>query len=289
MDMRKLILIISLLLSLNSIGQTPMRMLIKHATAAGYDADAQAYIDRVETALGSGLTTPEKDAINTFAVGLKNNSLWTKIYDAGLFIGGTTSTHAETLKGVNDITWNGTVTHSSTGSVGNGTNGYGNTNINASTALTLNNSHVAFYSRTNNNTGVGDIGAQSATNSRIFIFPRSATNYISDHNSNSAGVRVTAANSESTGFYISTRVSSTDHRGFKNGSQLGSTSTTANNGTFPSLDLTIMGVNNGGTVSVFSTREMCFWSVGEGLSSAECSTYNTLVEALQDALSRGVQ
>lgn len=286
--MRKLFLILSLFACIHSIGQTPMRMLIKHATAAGYDADAQAYIDRVETALGSGLTTPEKDAINTFVVGLKNNSIWNKIYDAGMFIGGTASTHAETLKGLNDITWNGTVTHAATGSVGNGTNGYGNTNINASTALTLNNSHAAFYSRTNNNTGVGDIGAQSSTTSRITIFPRSATNYISDHNSNVVG-RITAANSVSTGFYVSTRVSSTDYRASKNGSQLGSTNSTTNDGTFPNLNITIMGVNNSGTVSVFSTREMCYWSVGLGLSMSECTTYNTLVEALQDALSRGVQ
>lgn len=288
MGMRKLFLIISILTCLVSSAQNPMMRLIRHTASVGYDADAQSYIDRVETALGSGLTTPVKDAINDFVVGLKNNSLWTKIYDAGMFIGETATTHAETLKGVNDITWFNSPTHASTGTVGNGTNQYGNTNINASTALTLNNSHAAFYLRTNNNVGVGDIGAQSATNSRITIFPRSAANYISDHNSNVVG-RLTAANAVSTGFYVSTRVSSTDYRAFKNGTQLGTTNATTNDGTFPNLTITIMGVNNSGTVSTFSTREMCYWSVGLGFSSAECSTYNTLVEALQDVLSRGLQ
>lgn len=284
------ILIILLLFSSTAFGQRNFFSQGKPAkiTPIAYDSDAQAYIDRVETALGSGLTTPVKEAIDDFVVGLKTNSLWTKIIDAGMFIGGTASTHAETLKGVNDITWNGTLTHASTGSVSNGTDGYGNTNINANTALTLNNSHVAFYSRTNNNTGVGDIGASSATTSRVQIFPRSATNYISDHNSNSAGVRITAANSESTGFYISTRISATDHRAIKNGSQLGTTSTTTNNGTFPNLTITIMGVNNSGTVSTFSTREMCYWSVGEGLTTSEASTYSTLVNTLQTSLSRNI-
>lgn len=288
--MRKLFLVISFLVSLAAVGQSPMHRLIRHTGVIGYDTDAQDYITRVETALSDTLTTAVRDAINTFVVGLKNNSLWSKIYDAGMFIGGTATTHSETLKGVNDITWTGTVTHSSTGSVSNGTNGYGNTGINASTALTLDNSHIAFYSRTNNSTGVGDIGAQTSTTSRVTLFPRSATNYISDHNSSTAGSgRISAANSSSTGFYVSTRISTTDYRGSKNGSQIGSTNTTANNGTHPNLTITIMGINNSGTVSTFSTREMCYWSVGQGLSMSECSTYNTLVEALQDALSRGVQ
>lgn len=44
-----------------------------------YDADAQDYINRVETADGSALETATKDAMNQLFLDLKSNSLWTSI------------------------------------------------------------------------------------------------------------------------------------------------------------------------------------------------------------------
>ena len=44
---------------------------------AFYDTDAQAYISAVETADGQGLEAAVKDAINSYVLSLKLNSIWT--------------------------------------------------------------------------------------------------------------------------------------------------------------------------------------------------------------------
>jgi hypothetical protein len=48
------------------------------AGGGGYDADAQAFFDYVETTLSASLTTGEKDAVNDLVVDRKAAGLWTK-------------------------------------------------------------------------------------------------------------------------------------------------------------------------------------------------------------------
>lgn len=249
------------------------------------DADAASYIARV-IATGVTLTGAEKGAINLFVVQLKHYSLWPKITDAGIFIGGTAAAHSETLKGVFDITWAGTVTHDAMGSVGDGSTGYGTLGFNANT-LTINDSHISIYSQTNNTTSATDISALNTTTSRFQIILYSAGNTISDHNSSTVGAgRVSVANANTSGIYISTRVSSTDFRLIKNGSQIGSTAATTNNGTFPAVGMVIMCLNTNGTKSLFSNRKLSYSDYGTGLTLAECAIHSTLVNNLQKALGR---
>jgi hypothetical protein len=58
--------------------------------APAYDTDAQTYITAVETADGQALETAVKDAINTFVVGCKADSIWTAIKASCILAGART-------------------------------------------------------------------------------------------------------------------------------------------------------------------------------------------------------
>lgn len=280
------ILIILLLFSSTAFGQRSFfsngkPSIITPIPPPSYDSDAQDYMDRVE-AHGVSLTTPQEEAINDFFIDAKSNSLYTTaLFDGGLLIFGIAAANAEKFKGGTDVEWNGTVTHASTGVTSNGTTGYGDLNFTGS-ALTLNNSRISIYSNTNSPiTNAVDIGCASGTTSRCIIFIKSGSNLLSDHNSSTSGSgRISTANADASGYFISSRVSSTDHRVFRNGTQLGTTAVTANNGTFPAVEFSLMGLNTNGTTSAFSTRELKYWDAGEGLSTAQAETWSTLVSNL---------
>ena len=85
------------------------------APAGGYDPDAQAYIDAV-IAAGGTLSSPQQDAINTFYVDLKANSLYTKVDEMWMIFGGTQTSSG--LRGINPggagFTWSGSWTYGNT-------------------------------------------------------------------------------------------------------------------------------------------------------------------------------
>lgn len=248
---------------------------------SSFDADAQDYINRVE-AHGVTLTGAQETAINNFFLGAKSNSLYTTaLYDGGLLIFANSGANGESFKGLHDITWNGTVTHASTGVTSNGTTGYAGLGFNGN-VLTLNNSRISVYCNTNTAiTNAVDIGAASSATVRCLIFIKTGSNLLSDHNSGTAGSgRLTAANSDASGYFISSRVSSTDHRVFRNGSQLGTTATGTNNGTFPAVNMILMALNTSGTITNYSTRELKYWDAGEGLNTTQAATWSTLVATL---------
>lgn len=63
-------------------------------SASSYDADAQAWIDAVESADAQALETGVKDAMNQLVIDMKNSSLWTPIKTMNVWMG------ARTLAGI---------------------------------------------------------------------------------------------------------------------------------------------------------------------------------------------
>lgn len=284
--MRKLLLIIYLGIVLQSVGQTPMRMLIPKAVSITYDTDAQNYITRVEAG-GRTLTTAEKGYINTLVLAQKASGVWAKMYDCGLPIWGNATSNAETLKGVNDVTWSGTITHGANYVQSGG--GWGNTGIVPSTHLSANNVMVGVYMITDANVTNGvALGASDGTNgTRLNIFPRTSGSFILDlYGTNT---RILQANANSLGYHAGTRISSTDLRMYKNGSQVGSTNTTANTGTFTSQPLYFMAFNGNGVGSAATTQRFTMWIVSAGLTAGEIAQDNADVEAFMDSMGIGVQ
>jgi hypothetical protein len=179
----------------------------------------------------------------------------------------------------------GGVTHSANGVLGNGTNGYANTFLSPSSNLTQNSTHISFYSRTNISANQVEIGALG-TNSieRVTMSVSFSGNFSSDLYNFSTG-RVTAANANSTGFYVGSRINSTTHKAFKNNSQLGSTNTGASgNISLISNSIEVLRFNS----AFYSTKECAFASIGDGLSDTEAANLYTAVQNFQTTLNRQV-
>lgn len=125
-----------------------------NVSGGGYDTDAVAVITAIE-ATGPTLTTGQKNAINGRIVALKAQSKWTNMKAYYGFVGGTAAAHAINWKspGTFNITWNGTITHSATGVLFDGSTGYGDTGLNDNTVLGLDDVSIGGYSRTSTNTG----------------------------------------------------------------------------------------------------------------------------------------
>jgi hypothetical protein len=230
------------------------------------------------------------NALNTFDTGLISNGLATKMKALYPFVGGTANTHKYNFMDARDtnsafrLTFNGGGLHSSTGYKPNGSNAYANTFLTPSANLSPTSSHISFYSRTNVSTTQVEMGV-TTNNSDYYLIEinTSGTSYFAVNN---AGI-VSSSDSNSLGFYVANRPSSNLINGWKNSTKI----TTGVNSYNPSpsiLPIFIGAWNENITPMYYSTKECAFSSIGDGLTDSEATTFYTLVQALQTALSRQV-
>jgi hypothetical protein len=249
------------------------------------DADANAFL----TAAGITNST-QVSATNQLTVSLKSNNLWTKCIAIYPYVGGTATTHKFNLKNPLDtnaafrIVWNGGVTHNSNGIIGNGTNGYGNTNITDSTYLLQNNVHMSFWSKTNIQTAIPDMGIDdSLVNNGLFITPRNASNLaiFKVHDFTAS----TISNTDSTGFYLISRTASNSKKLYKNGSVLSSL-TTASVSVLSGANIPVLARSNYSGINGYVAKNHSFASVGTGLNDAETLAFYNIVNTFNTALGR---
>lgn len=260
------------------------------SAGGGTDADAQAFI----TAAGITDAT-QQSAINTLVTDLKTYGIWTKMKAIWPMVGGTSSTHKWNLKDPRDLdaafrlVFSGGGTHSSTGYQPNGVNSYADTKFIPSTNLTLNNTHISFYSRSNTDTGADDFASiilGDTANMRFII--RNAGSYFADMYTSAQ--RITGTISDSRGFFVLRRTSSTMLKYDRNAVNLG-TNTNTNTGTLPTWQPFIGAayrLSNSPNVTNYSNRECAFASIGDGLNDTEAANLYTAVQAYQTTLSRNV-
>ena len=257
-------------------------------TPAG-DADANAFI-----AAAAITDTTQKDAIDKLVVDLKNYGIWTKMKAIYPFIGGTSTQHKYNLRNPLDtdaafrLVFNGGWTHSSTGALPNGTNSWANSFLNPSTKLTINNTHLSFYSRTQDTSKNGvDMGADSL-NANFAL-----TSYYS---ALSTGLSVQYIYPEHTaigysastrGFFIGSRANITTNKLYRNTAILGTDSTTQSR-LLPTSNVGIGANNIAGAPTEYQNHECAFSSIGDGLTDTEAANYYTAVQTFQTTLSRNV-
>ena len=259
-----------------------IKRMLGNKAVGGFDADAQAFID----ATGISDST-QQNAINDLVVGLKADSLWTKMVAVYPFVGGTADTHKYNLvnpldtDGAFRLTYGGTnaITHSSTGALPTG-NSTTNTHIVFNTDLTSNSTHFSYYAR-NLSTG---------QNSLNFLDLSSNNNYLSlaytvlgeDIISN---IQVTGLNRVSNtdlGLTIASRTTNNVAKIYKGGSSIDTD--TRNTSAQTSDTLYMFGRSSGEPC----THECSFASVGDGLDDTDASNLDTLIQAFQTTLSRQV-
>jgi hypothetical protein len=261
------------------------------------DTDAQAFITAASITDGT-----QQSAVNQLVLDLKSANIWTKMKAIYPIIGGSASTHKWNLKDPRDLdaafrlTFTTGWTHSSNGMLPNGTSAYANTFLTPNINLTNNNSHISVYLRTNTDNNATDMGIQDdmgagITVSSYYIITRlSNTLYgtiqTTDEN------RIIGANTDSRGFYITSRTTSTSLKQYKNSSIFG-TNTNTSTGTRARYSMPLGAVryiNDAGsnTYSSYSTREQAFASIGDGLTDAEALSFYNAVQTYQTTLGRQV-
>lgn len=249
----------------------------------------QAYTART-TAFASATGVTDNTiltALNTFDLGLISNNLDSKISLLYPFVGGDSLKHSYNFMNPSffQITWNGGVTHNANGIAGNGVNGYGITGFVPSANLLLNSVHISTYIRTNVNENKCDFGSASAGNNNgLAIYSRYSNLLISSTND---GDTLSSSNSDSRGLTVANRSSSTARKQFKNGIQVSTQSYAS--GALNSFGLYLLCQNGGGGPDfAYSSKNISFASVGASFSDAEQSTFYTLVQNLQTALTRQI-
>jgi hypothetical protein len=225
----------------------------------------------------------EQNALIQLVVDLKNVGLWDKMDVIYPFIGGTALSNSFNLKNTNQyqITWYGTVTHNSNGITGDGSSGYGDTNYDISA---VNNFSLGIYSRTNVEEATYEIGSFNSSLNNTATYLRIKVTDTMLYNINSIEPS-SVPNSDSSGFFASSRVSNMDLsyniRGI-------STTITKVSDNTPNLNLYILGLNFNNSLFGASSKNLAFCYLSKGLTSNEINNLATIVQDFQTALGRNI-
>jgi len=244
----------------------------------------------------TGITdSTQISAIRELVNNLIGYGLWSKMKAIYPFVGGTATTHKYNLKDPQDtdaafrIIFYGSWVHNSNGINPNGTNTYADTNLIVSSNLSQNDTHLSYYSRTNSSGTYVEIAAEPTTNKRISLHVSYSGQIISDSYNYSTG-RISYANPNSTGLYIGSRISATDHKIYKNGFMVGLKNTGASGSIADvSAPVIIGALKTGATIANFFTNRVCsLASIGSGLSKCDAYYLYKMVQLYQTTLGRQV-
>lgn len=243
----------------------------------GFDADVVNFL----TATGITNVT-QQNAINTLVLNFKAYGLWAKMKAIYPIVGGTAFTHKFNLKDPRDLnaafrltfatgSSPAPATHSATGMQGNNF-AWADTHLNPRTELTLNNTHISNYCRTNTATSVVDIGCNDGVSS-YNLYQRFLGSFYSDCYNGGAN-RNSIANTDARGFYSTSRSSATLLKMYKNGSPI-LTSSTSQTSLLPNTNMLLMTYD---ASQYRSDREYTFFTIGDGLTDAEeTNLYNSVL------------
>lgn len=267
---------------------------------AGYDSDALAFFS------AAGITdTTQKSAVNQLVLDLKGYSLWTKILALYPFVGGSGTSHKYNLKNPADtnaayrLNFQGGWTHGATGSKGDGSSAYADTfykyaQLVFDGTLSINDYHHSMYLR-QSYTPSGDDVSMGANGTNGFYFNVFNSSGLHMYSVGCGAGHVDTTVSAYTKFFIQSRTSNTSHKLYQDGSQIGSTDTTASGvsswSDVPPNDVTIGALGSGSpTTSVvfYAESEFSLVSMGKGLNDTEAANFTTAVNTYQTTLSRNV-
>jgi hypothetical protein len=246
------------------------------------DPDAQAFI----TAAGITDST-QQSAINQLVLGLKADSIWTKMNALYPFVGGTATSHKYNLKDPRDLdaayrlAFFGGMTHNANGIQGDGGSGYADTFAAINTVAIPNRlNHWSLYNRTvssnyayngifNYNTGLVFFGLGSGVSSNTIT-----------------GVQnFQIVGGAADGFTNGTVTSNSTADFYRNGSLVRGNQQPSS---MPPQDNYYISALNtgGGFIDYYSTANIAFASLGGALTATDAANFYTRVQAFQTTLGR---
>ena len=235
-----------------------------------YDADALTYFT-ANTAITSAA---DKNAINTFYLGLKSDGIYTKIKAMYLPIWGSAVSSKWNMinNRTYDISFSTGWTYSSSGITGNGTSSFANTFLNPN-VMAQNSIHGSIYSRTDANALYCDFGSNNGNAFDLLIrYLGNSLIYVNSTTNSQV------SSSTSRGFYQINRVINTLQKLFRNGTSI--LNAAVNSVSPANLPISIGAENFNGTNYSYSARQYAFASFGDGLTDAEASNFYTRVNTL---------
>jgi hypothetical protein len=251
------------------------------------DADAQAFVTNAAI-----VDQVEANAVNKLVIDMKAAGVWSKMKAIYPFVGGSASSHKFNLKDPRDLdaafrlVFNGGWTHSSNGAQPNGTNGYADTFYIPSIQASQNSHHLSYYSRTEQDANSVDIGCSIWPNGYDFL--QIKTSGISYYGINILAAFDTYTNSSSIGYFIANRTASNDQDLFKSGTKV-KNGTAQSHSVLCNISVAISALKNAnGTYTNYSSKQVAFSSIGDGLSDTEAANFYTAVQNFQTTLNRQV-
>jgi len=260
-----------------SLGITPK----SYFNLAATDADAQAYFN-VNTAITSDA---DKNAINTFYLGLKSDNIYTKLKAMYLPIWGSAATCKWNLINPLDtdaayrLIFSTGWTYASNGITP--TLAYANTFLNPSVQLSLTSNHISSYIQTSRALASSTpIGARvTGTISAINIFPRTTGDVFRHFNNINGYIDIPSI--ETKGFFIGARNGGTTYYNAKNGvTNVGSTAATNSVNQNFWIGATASGAPGSPSALYNETARTSFYSIGDGLSTTDITNFNSRVNTL---------
>lgn len=245
----------------------------------GSDADADAFF------AASGLTDGgEQFALTQFVIDLKGFGLWSLINVLYPFRGADATIASFNLKDPTQfqITWAGGPTFSVNGLTGNGASAYGDTGFSGDSAGLNNDSSIFNYTRDNSQSSALDIGAYNGASDLWGINPRTPSDLADAfqyHFSTDGFIAV--SNSDSRGLFMGSRVDSSHAKLYKNGSSIGTDTTTA----FPIPATSLLILSHNG--SVVSSRNLALAGAGHAFNDTQAANFYTAVQNYMTTL--GIQ
>lgn len=257
---------------------------------ASFDADAQAFFDRVTTAGGS-LTTTEKNATNQLVLDMKSAGIWTSMKAVYPMVGASAAACAQNLKSSSFTgTFTSGWTFASTGATPNGTSAYMNTGLNpVAQSLTSADSHLSYYCRTAATTADPAEIANFTSITEAFVLQSKASGNLNRYFYTLGSAAISSVASGPIGLISGSSTGGNTRRDvYRNGVSVAN-NTTTDTATLGNYNL-YLGAGNIGNTSVASyTNAQCsFASIGQGLSATNMSNLYTAVQAFQTTLSRQV-
>ena len=129
------------------------------------------------------------------------------------------------------------------------------------------------------------IGSVSADNRTTMYLRDGTESGFNAHNQNSGYLTYNNAGNNGSGLYVSNRTLSNARQGYRNGSSVASDAEAST--ALSSLPY-IFGARilDGSVVSTYSNRGFNWFSIGKSLSAAQQTTFSTIINTFQTALSR---
>lgn len=260
-------------------------------SGGAFDPDAQAFFT------ASGLTgATELNAVNQLVLDLKGFGIWTKMKAIYPIVGGTAALHKWNLKDPQDLdaafrlVFNGGWTHTATGALPNGVNGFANTYLNANTVLQQFSHHHSFYHNTDNigtaPRSCGGVQGSGFNQFRTTIENSGTSITFRDLGIPNSQGSLTASTLK--GFRASLRIANNNmFMVIADGTATAST-TSITAVTLPLLNCYLAAEANPTAPGRYAAMQVAFHSIGDGLTTAEGLDLRNAVQTYQTSLSRQV-